>query len=358
MLCPSPRYWLAFLLAFQAITGHCSDAPSASERLELARQQLADQAMRSSARVDAFSWIDGAGRLHEHQSMRQSFQWPAPLDKPAGRVRDLLLEGSRSAASCGPDAPVAGLYPTLALSTHWSARLPAAQRQRLEQAIHAQWLSTNDEARPWRMFRAPVRHASTYAQLLLAPAAADSDWRVDLQLDLQPVSDDGSERLVWRLALHHQHRLVAEQQVAMGLSVQPQSWGHALWTDHAWQAIDQQLVAWSELLDHQMACVRPQPRLEAGASGRWQLDIGRLAGVKVGDEWALVDPAWLPERALEPGALGKMVIARVVRVEDARAELVTMAGDVRLPRPGWVAHPLNLTQTGASARSGLQQARR
>jgi len=353
-----PFRWLTCLLVLHAATGHCSDGISASERLELARQKLADQALRASARVDAISWVDSTGRLHEHQSMRQSLHLPGPLDKPSGAVRDLLLESSRSAGACGADVPASGLHPILSLNTRWSTRLPVGVRDRLTQAVRLQWLGSDDVARPWRMFMAPGAYASTYEQMLLAPTSPDSDWRVELRLDVLPATSLATERLQWRLALNHQHRLVAEQHVLMDLPVQPQAWGLALWTEASWQRIEQQLNIWTELLNRQMACVRPQPQLEAAISGGWQLNMGRLAGLQVGDEWVLVDPAWLPDRALEPGAIGRMVVARVVRVDETRAELITLAGDNRLPRPGWVAHPLNLKMAGTPPASGLQQARR
>lgn len=353
-----PHRWLAFLLMFHVGVGHCSESISASERLELARQKLVDQTLRASARVDAISWVDSNGRLHEHQSMRQSVHWSAPLDKPSGAGRDLLLESTKNSTGCATNLPASGLYPTLALSTRWPARLSGSLRHRLEHAIRLQWLRTDDAARPWRMFLAPATYANTYDQRLLAPPAPDSDWRAELRLEVLPSSSLSTERLQWRLALHHQQRLITEQYALMDLPVQPQAWGPALWTESSWQAIEQQLAVWTELLNREMACVRPQPQLEAGISGGWQLNMGRLAGLQVGDEWALVDPAWLPDRALEPGAIGNMVIARVVRVDDTRAELMTMAGDPRLPRPGWVAHPLNLKTAGAPPASGLQQARR
>jgi len=351
--------WLACgLLALHAATGHCSDGISASERLELARQKLADQALRASARVDAISWVDSTGRLHEHQSMRQSLQWPGPLDKPAGAVRDLLLEDQRTATGCAEAVAAPGLYTPLALTTRWPARLSASQRDRLSQSIRLQWLGSDDAARPWRMFQAPVAYASTYDQRLLAPPAPESDWRAEVRLEVLPATSLATERLQWRLAITQQNRLVAEQHVLMDLPVQPQAWGLALWTEASWQRIEQQLNIWTELLNRQMACVRPQPQLEAAISGGWQLNMGRLAGLQVGDEWVLVDPAWLPDRALEPGAIGRMVVARVVRVDETRAELITLAGDNRLPRPGWVAHPLNLKMAGTPPASGLQQARR
>lgn len=355
-----PYRWLACLLVLHATSGHCSDGVSAGERLELARQKLAEQALRASARVDAISWVDSSGRLHEHQSMRQSLYLPAPLDKPSAPARDLLVEGSRSASAsaCGADVPASGLYPILSLSTRWSARLPVGVRDRLTQAVRLQWLGSDAVARPWRMFQAPGPYASTYDQMLLAPPSPDSDWRVELRLDVLPATSRSTERLQWRLALTHQHRLVAEQHALMDLPVQPQAWGLALWDEASWQRIEQQLHVWSELLNRQMACVRPQPQLEATFSGGWQLNMGRLSGLQVGDEWVLVDPAWLPDRALEPGAIGRMVVARVVRVDETRAELVTLAGDHRLPKPGWVAHPLNLKMAGIPPASGVQQARR
>ena len=88
-----PFRWLVCLLVLHAATGQASEGVSASERLELARQKLAEQALRASARVDAISWIDSSGRLHEHQSLRQSLHWPGPLDAAQGTGRDLLLEG-------------------------------------------------------------------------------------------------------------------------------------------------------------------------------------------------------------------------------------------------------------------------
>ncbi len=353
-----PFRWLVCLLVLHAATGQASEGVSASERLELARQKLAEQALRASARVDAISWIDSSGRLHEHQSLRQSLHWPGPLDAAQGAGRDLLLEGQRAPTGCAADVPATGLYPTLALSTRWPTRLSASQRDRLTQTVRLQWLGNDDAARPWRMFQAATAYPSTYEQRLLAPPAPDSDWRAELRLESQPSVERGSERLQWRLSLLHHNKLVAQQHVLMDLPVLPQAWGPALWTEASWQAIEQQLSAWAELLNRQMACVRPQPQLEAGTSGGWQLNMGRLAGLQVGDEWVLVDPAWLPDRALEPGAIGKMVVARVVRVDDSRAELVTLAGDPRLPRPGWVAHPLNLKAAGLAPPPGLRQARR
>ena len=156
-----PYRWLACLLVLHVTTGHCSDGVSAGERLELARQKLAEQALRASARVDAISWVDSTGRLHEHQSMRQSLHWPAPLDKPSGAARDLLLEGDRDAGACGADAPASGLYPILSLNTRWTTRLPVGVRDRLTQAVRLQWLGSDKVARPWRMFQAPGPYAST-----------------------------------------------------------------------------------------------------------------------------------------------------------------------------------------------------
>lgn len=355
------RPWLLGLLLCSFAAVQASDSLSASDRLEQARQKLVDQVMQAGVRVDAISWLDASGRLHEHQSMRQSIDWLTPLDQPRQAVRDLLSENpgqGKPDAACLRTAVGPSLYATLGLSVHWPERLQAGTRERLEQAIRLQWMGSDDRGRNWRMFRAPVYFGSTYQQRLQAPPAHDSEWQVQLQLELLPAGAAADERLQLRLSLSHQRSLMTERQILMDLQTLPQAWGPAVWAEASWQRIEQQLTDWADLLDHQLACTRPQPRLEATPSGGWQLNMGRLAGMHVGDEWALIDPAWLPDRALEPGAIGKMVVARVVRLDDTSAEIMTVAGDVRQVRPGWSVQALNLRAGTSVPRQGLQQARR
>lgn len=356
-----PSQWLVCgLLFWQATQGLCAEGPAASSaqaRLEQARDMLVEQAMRASTRVDALSWVDASGRLQEHQSMRQSVQWPPLLGAPAGQApRDLVQEDPLASQSCPGGA---GLHPTLALRTQWPVRLPLKVRERLQDTLNLQWLGTEAQ-RPWRMFRSvqPAPGMGAYERLLLSPPVQTSPWQVEVRLDLLPATEPRSLRLAWHMAVTGKDRVLSQNRAELSLPLHLQPWGAAEWTDEAWTRIEQLLQDWADQLNHQFACVRPQPEVVADAAGHWMLDMGSLAGLHVGDEWALVDPASLPERTLEAGAIGQMVVARVVRLEAMRAELTLVAGEARLPRVGWVAHPLADLRSAPSPRALPQHARR
>jgi hypothetical protein len=104
------------------------------------------------------------------------------------------------------------------------------------------------------------------------------------------------------------------------------------------------MQAWAQLLDQRLACEKVEPEIVAVESGQWVLNMGRLAGLRVGDEWALVNPAQLPERSMQPGAIDQMVVGRITQVQDLRAHISLVAGNARAPQPGWVARPLAAAQ--------------
>ncbi len=351
------------LLLWQAGGALCADAPpSALERLEQARQLLTEQALRASTRVDALTWVDAQGRVQEHQSMRQSVQWPALQGSAAGQApRDWVLEAHRSGnalastTASAPPAPAAScpartgstLHPALALRTHWPARLSPGVRTRLQDTLGLQWLASDSTApRPWRMFRLPQRPEglSPYTQLLSSPPQPNSPWTVELRLDLLPSGDSEVAHLAWHLSLWQRNTLLGEQRATLQLPQRQPPWGAPEWTDPAWATVQQQLRDWGQWLDQRLACVRPQPEVVAQEADHWVLNMGSLAGLRLGDEWALVDPASLPERTLEAGAIEQMVVARVVRLTPLRAELSLVAGQAQAPRNGWVAHPFSDVQ--------------
>lgn len=343
---------LAGLLSWQAAVALCADAPglSAQERLEQARLRLLEQAMQASTRIDALSWVDAGGRLQEHQSMRQSVQLPA-LQGAGSQlpVRDLVLEGARPRQDCRSH-PHTALHPTLALRAQWPQRLPPAVHQRLQDSVRLHWLA-EDGQRPWRMFRAstPVASASTYERLLLTPPAHNSAWNVELRIEPLPMTEPDTARIAWRMAVMQHDNLLLEQRAELALPQRIQPWGAAEWTEAGWHSVNQLLEQWAQLLSQQFACVQPRPEVVAQEGRNWVLNMGSLAGLRVGDEWALVDPAWLPERTFEAGAIEQMVVARVSRVDAMRAELTLIAGEARLPRTGWVAQPMNDPKADLSA---------
>ncbi len=357
------RPWLAaaLLLAPLAPALAAEPAPpSAGARLEQAREQLLQQALQASTRVEAWSWIDSQGRLQEHQSMRQAVELPAL--QGAGSTlpaRDLVRAPAPTRQDCALPMGAAPLYPTLALRTVLPGRWPAAVRERLQETLQLRWLG-EDAQRPWRMFRATADLVglSPYERLLLSPPAERHPWRAELQLEPLPSERAERTRMAWRLVVLHQEQALLEQRAELTLALRAQPWGAPEWTEQAWQQVGELLAQWSQRLDQQFACVRPQPEVVAQEGQRWVLNMGRLAGLRLGDEWALIDPAWLPERTLEAGAIEQLVVARVVRLDAMRAELSLVAGEAGKPRTGWIAQPLHDPRAALSAALPSASARR
>lgn len=314
-------------------------AQSAEQKLEAARQAIAEQALHQSTRVDAVSWIDAQGRLQEFQTYRQSSLTPAGA--PAASV-DLLRQAADT--PCQRQGAARAAMAPVALQVQWPARMPQRTRERLQELITQTWLGS-DSPRPWRMYAAasPLpAQASPYERLLVLPPSALPQWTLLLQFDPLPESSGELSHLGVRLSLQRSRpsSVLFEQRLELALEQRQLAWSVAEWKESAWQTIASQLQAWTPVLDQRLACEKVEPEIVATESGHWVLNMGSLAGLRVGDEWTLVNPAHLPERSMEPGALDQMVIARVSQVQAMRAHVRLVAGDARAPQPGWVARPL------------------
>lgn len=325
-------------------------AQSAEQRLEAARQAVVEQALRQSTRVDGVSWIDTQGRLQEFHAFHQSSQVPPLAPAPALQAneapQDLLRQSS--VQQCQRRSAPHNTYATIALQTLWPQRMPQRTRDRLLELTHQIWLGS-DAQRPWRMHVAvspwPAQ-SNAYERLLLAPPNTPSPWTA--LLSFEPVGENTADRstLLMRLNLQRERPadVLLEQRLELTLEQRPQAWGVAEWKESAWQAIAQQMQAWAQLLDQRLACEKVEPEIVAVESGRWVLNMGRLAGLRVGDEWALVNPAQLPERSMQPGVIDQMVVGRITQVQDLRAQISLVAGNAQAPQPGWVARPLAAAQ--------------
>ena len=125
-------------------------AQTAEQKLEAARQALAEQALRQSTRVEAVSWIDPQGRLQEFHAYRQASQVPALLTAsgaPAQAI-DLLRQSASPSGHC---QRVGVSHAPVALQIQWPNRLPQRTRERLNELITQTWLGS-DAPRSWRMY--------------------------------------------------------------------------------------------------------------------------------------------------------------------------------------------------------------
>lgn len=326
-------------------------AQPATELLERARQAIASQALQSSTRVDALSWVDTEGRLQEFMAFRQAAD-VAPVQtgrqpgKPA--IRDLLhpvTAQQATAPACAPH-PLRSL---LSLQTRWSGRAQDSLRHGVQEQIDAAWLSAAQE-RAWAMLPSlqPDPQASLYDRLLINPVPFSGTLDAQLSLQTPTVPVGQATRLTMHLRVQTaDRRVLLESRTELSLPMEPSAWGAPHWSGSAWTSVRQHLDHWAEALDQKLACERPEPQVLDHESGLWVLNMGEMAGLHTGQDWILVNPNRLPERSLEPGALEQMVVARVVALDARRAKLQLVAGDARAPRPGWVARPLPSTQAMA-----------
>ena len=80
------------------------------------------------------------------------------------------------------------------------------------------------------------------------------------------------------------------------------------------------LTWWSEALER-LRCQPVMVRANGSPLGSVTISVGGLAGVRVGDRWAVADPSKIPSRILEPGSLERALLAEVVSVGPYRSVL-------------------------------------
>jgi hypothetical protein len=92
-------------------------------------------------------------------------------------------------------------------------------------------------------------------------------------------------------------------------------------------------------MDARGACEPSQFDVTPTAQG-WVLPVGTASGFRPGDRVLVMDRDRLPQRLVEPGALGQLAMAEVVQVHPNRVQLKQIAGPA-LPSQGhWVALPM------------------
>jgi hypothetical protein len=171
------------------------------------------------------------------------------------------------------------------------------------------------------------------ATLTISPPYPVAAWWRNLR------SQEPATKVVWRsrMSLLRQGAPEPVFEVAQDVPLDPSA------RDIAAQVLEQwtdALAGWMEKLDAQAACTPLEFALEPLSPGEWSMPFAALSGFKAGDKVLILDRRSVPRKLLEPGTLGLMVLAEVVRVMPNRAVLRQMAGP-QLPRAGeWVALPI------------------
>jgi hypothetical protein len=70
------------------------------------------------------------------------------------------------------------------------------------------------------------------------------------------------------------------------------------------------------------------------------MPVGTASGFRAGDRVLVMDRDRLPQRLVEPGALGQLAMAEVVQVLKDRVQLKQIAGPAMPSQGHWVALPI------------------
>jgi hypothetical protein len=92
-------------------------------------------------------------------------------------------------------------------------------------------------------------------------------------------------------------------------------------------------------VDARGACEPSQFDVAPSAQG-WVMPVGTASGFRAGDRVLVMDRDRLPQRLVEPGALGQLAMAEVVQVHKDRVQLKQIAGPAMPAHGYWVALPI------------------
>lgn len=368
---------------------------SPEERLEGLRASLVQAALQGPTRVDSVAWIDGQGVLREGSSFRSGMQvrgvqvlgyvrdsdgrpqaqikLPVRSVNPNANANAMRADNATPAAACAKPSSLRHLIGLqLTVDGQWD-KLQMPMVQALGQFGRSVWLQAGSSATGWRMLAPYSDKTSQYEQLLTGAGEQPMPWRAVLsvtQAGAEPAADAKSParpsdlptwwrenswwgdaptqvRLHFSLLPQGQGRAVYEASTDISIPAQALNGGPAQLPAAVREQVSRQLRQWAQAMGETLACESVKPEVLQARGADLRINVGALAGVRVGDEWLLADPRRFPQQILEPGVAAQAVLARVQRVDAHSAQLQVLAGPAEQVRPQWRAwHPnaLNIAE--------------
>ncbi len=349
--------------------------------LEAIRSALIDAATDAPTRVVSSAWIDENGALQEtaqwHSQLRVrgvrvlSYLESGEADRPPRprwKVQPFLDAGLRSGAVSPQEC--------LEAARHW--RMPVRFESAVQAQVHGpqaavaallaqqarQWWARQGAALPrWYALDGGLSSSlpvgasgalssppSAYQQALFGIAAPPPAARLRLTLTVgvplrtapsgAPTSptpsattaaalmallvfEDETGRVLWRL----------EQTM-------PEAPREAFAGTAALGVLEQALQQWRQALTTLAPCDFPRFEARQAGASQWTLPVGPPSGFVPGQRVFIADRTRVPERILEPEALGQTALAEVVSVSGNEVVLRQIAGPTLAAGPRWVAWPL------------------
>lgn len=345
--------------------------------LEAIRSALIDAATDAPTRVVSSAWIDENGALQEaaqwHSQLRvRGVRVLSYLDSggadPPGRPRwkvQPYLDGGVRSGGVSPQE-------CLDAARHW--RMPVRFESVVQAQVHGpqaavaallaqqarQWWARHGAGLPrwyaqdaWLSSSLPVGASgalssppSAYQQALFGIAAPPPAARLRLTLTSGAplpagaaapkssasamaaltavlVFEDETGRVLWRLeqALPEAPREAFAGTAALGV-------------------LEQALQQWRQALSTVAPCDFPRFEARQAGTSQWTLPVGPASGFVPGQRVFIADRTRVPERLLEPEALGQTALAEVVSVSGTEVSLRQIAGPALTAGLRWVAWPL------------------
>lgn len=383
---PSPLAWrAAAALALLAGAGALwADTLSPEEKLAAIRKGLVQAALEGPTQVTATQWIDGNGALQEISAFRTGMKVRGvrvlaygadaqgdPLAKLQWQSADAIDSAPRGAnpkTQC--KAPLSGrLQHVVAWSwasdSAWGAD-NAPMMDALQASVLAQLQQAGALSSQWRLVeRVRTEGRSSYEKALVGSSADELPWQLQFQVALTPpkplavptpvgnAARNEAAQAQWatnelpglavqvRMTLTARNQLKPALQASANLNLESaqDNWGPSGLSASAREQIAKQVQAWSLALQGQLGCQSVMAEVTQAAGAQVRINAGAAAGVRVGDDWVLAYDPSVVQRTLEPGAVGKTALAKVLSVGEHYALLRPVAGDLQNIKNTWTAWP-------------------
>ena len=330
------------------------------EQLQAIRLALVQAVSQAPMQVYNTAWVDDKGALHESTQFHSQ-----------AKVRGVRVMAYTAQGQAAPELRAATVSEA---PTHWATvkgdahtclqsagrwRMPVDMVVSLDPSLKGRdnqvgnwlaqetahwWRLQSGHSQRWHWDQAEVRLVSTdapaspYMRVVLgSQSQRQTPWRLQLVLgtdgfrvpgwrvDVSFGRTDGSSP-VWQSRVHLPASSVeVRSQQFVGMKTL--------------EVLRHTLSQVRAEVDARGACEPSQFDVAPSAQG-WVMPVGTASGFRAGDRVLVMDRDRLPQRLVEPGALGQLAMAEVVQVHKDRVQLKQIAGPAMPAHGYWVALPI------------------
>ena len=350
---------------------------TAQERLDAIRHGLVEASLQTPTQVTSTTWMDNRGGLHEFSSFKNRMQVQGVqvvgFDRdPQGQARAKLQiqpsatsaatsSGALSSSTASPACPASD--PQLKHVVRFTLRMSQGTHSVIERLmpplLQEQWLDASAQAQDqiWRWvpdLARPLiaREASTYERVLLSRLPENMPW--DGQLSVSTRTLQAPAPVPWELGVPNaielsmvltlsatdRHTAPRNAQARLVLDLDMPQWHRPQLQASSQAQLMATLRQLQNTLHNWLKCEPVRPAVTATLPPRIRINAGALAGVQVGDEWLIADPAAFPSRLVAKDGAPQTLLARVDAVSPHEAMLSVLAGPAQAAQTEWRAWPM------------------